>query len=159
MLILAYCWSYSRRDRCTLSRLHILRDPRVVPWFYFLVWGWLQIFNGSMCVLVVIRGWNGGGGGVGWRGRRVCIDSLGPHLKRFSPAPSSHWGCCTLIRCAHTWDPRKQQCVVPTKVHTSYLITKINTNQKISIWAPYYAAHINIFKFIQNSVFTTIHVL
>ena len=48
-------------------------------------------------------------GGVGWRGWGVCIDSWCPHLKRFSPAPSSHWGCCTLIRCAGTRDPRKQR--------------------------------------------------
>ena len=47
-------------------------------------------------------------GCVGWRGSGVCIDSWGPHLKRFIPAPSSHCGRCTLIRCAGTRDPRKQ---------------------------------------------------
>ena len=25
-----------------------------------------------------------------------------PYLKSFSPSLSSHWGCCTLIRCAGT---------------------------------------------------------
>ena len=44
-------------------------------------------------------------------------------------------------------------------VHISYLKTKININQNISIQATNYAAHIDIFNFIQKSVFTTIHVL
>ena len=47
------------------------------------------------------------GGGMGEKGVGMVI--WGPHLKRFSPAPSSHWGRCTLIRCAGTRDPRKQR--------------------------------------------------
>ena len=38
-------------------------------------------------------------------------------------------------------------------VHISYFETKFNNNQNISIWAPLSAAHIDIFKFIQKSVF------
>ena len=30
---------------------------------------------------------------------------------------------------------------------------KMNKNQNISIWAPHYTAHIDIFQFIQKSVF------
>ena len=62
-----------------------------------------------------------GMGGVGWRVRGVCIDSWVPHLKSFIPAPSSHWGRCTLIRCAGTRDPRKQQCVARTNVWPPYI--------------------------------------
>ena len=50
------------------------------------------------------RGWNGGGGGGGEKGVVTVI--WVPHLKMFRPAPSTHWGCCTLIRCAGTQDPR-----------------------------------------------------
>ena len=38
-------------------------------------------------------------------------------------------------------------------VHISYFETKINKNQTISIWAPLPASHIDIFKFIQKSIF------
>ena len=38
------------------------------------------------------------------------------YLKRLSPAPSSHWGSCTLFRCAGTRDPRMQRWVARTKV-------------------------------------------
>ena len=62
-------------------------------------------------------------GGVGWRGRGLCIDSWGPHLKSFSPAPSSHWGRCTLIRCAGKRDPRKKKCVARTKVMATLILT------------------------------------
>ena len=47
-------------------------------------------------------------------GLRGVVDLVGfgtwrAYLNRFSPAPSSHWGCCTLIRCAVTLDPRMQR--------------------------------------------------
>ena len=38
-------------------------------------------------------------------------------------------------------------------VHISYLKTKINKNQNISIWAPCSTAHINIFQFILKTYF------
>ena len=41
--------------------------------------------------------------------RGVGVVIWGPYLKRFSPALSSRWGCCMLIRCAGTHDPRRQQ--------------------------------------------------
>ena len=50
-------------------------------------------------------------GGVGW----LC-DPWRDYLNRFSPATSSHWGRCTLIRCASTRDPRMQRWVARTKV-------------------------------------------
>ena len=38
------------------------------------------------------------------------------YLQRLSPAPSSHCGRCTLIRCAVTRDPRMQQWLARNKV-------------------------------------------
>ena len=45
------------------------------------------------------------------------------YLNRFSPAPSSHWGRCTLIRCSGTRDPRMQRWVARTKVIAILLFT------------------------------------
>ena len=49
-----------------------------------------------------------------WGGLRGVVDLVGfgpcrAYLKRFSPAPSSHLGRCTLIRCAGTLDPCMQR--------------------------------------------------
>ena len=56
--------------------------------------------------------------GVGW----LC-EPWRAYLKRFSPAPSYHWGPCTLIRCAGTQDPRMQRWVARTKVIAILLLT------------------------------------
>ena len=45
------------------------------------------------------------------------------YLKRFIPAPSSHWGRCTLIRCSGTQDPRIQRWVARTKVIAILILT------------------------------------
>ena len=50
-------------------------------------------------------------GVVGW----LC-EPWHTYLNRFSPAPSSHYGRCTLIWCAGTQDPRMQRWVARTKV-------------------------------------------
>ena len=55
---------------------------------------WLAVVGGCM------RG-NEVSGGVDW----LC-EPWRAYLKSFSPAPSLHWGRCTLIRCAGTRDPR-----------------------------------------------------
>ena len=64
-------------------------------------------------LVVVGLGLCNGVGGVVWWG-------LDPpwraYLNRFSPAPSSHRGCCTLIRWAGTLDPGMHRCVACTKV-------------------------------------------
>ena len=48
------------------------------------------------------------------------------YLKRLSPAPSSHWGLCTLIRCAGTRNPRMQERVARTKVIAILLLTYLH---------------------------------
>ena len=72
---------------------------------------WLVVVGGCMRGIEV-------SGGVGWL--------WGPwraYLKRSIPAPSSHWGRCTLIRCAGTRDPHMQQWVERTKVIAIPLLT------------------------------------
>ena len=39
------------------------------------------------------------------------------------PAPSSHWGRCTLVRCAGDQDPRMQRWLARTKVIAILLLT------------------------------------
>ena len=120
MLILAYCWYYSRRDRCNLTPLHFFCNPSVVPDSAF----FCEVgFRYSMVQRVFWLLSGVGFGVVGWRGRGVCMYSWGPHLKCFSPTSSSHLGCCTLIQCASTQDPRKQRCVACTKVMVTLLLT------------------------------------
>ena len=46
----------------------------------------------------------------------VCGSLRRSYGKRFIPAPSSHYGCCTLIRCSVTLEPRIHRCVVRHKV-------------------------------------------
>ena len=72
---------------------------------------WLVVVGGCMRGIEVP-------GGVGW----LC-EPRRAYLKRFSPAPSSHWGRYTLIRCACTRDPRMQRWVVRTKVIAILLLT------------------------------------
>ena len=57
-------------------------------------------------------------GGVGW-----LWEPWRAYLKRFSPAPSSHCGRCTMIRCAGNRNPSMQQWVARTKVITILLLT------------------------------------
>ena len=57
-------------------------------------------------------------GGVGW----LC-EPWRAYLKRFSPAPFSHWGRCTLIRCVGTQDLCMQRWVARTKVIEVLLLT------------------------------------
>ena len=78
-------------------------------------------FSPVQCVCWLVSGV--GMGGVGWRGRGVCIDSWVPHLKRFIPATYSHWGRCTLILCTGTRDTHKKRCVARTKVMATLLLT------------------------------------
>ena len=56
-----------------------------------------------------------GGGGCSYPWRAYLI--------RLIPAPSSHWGICTLIRCSGTRDPCMQQWVARKKVITILLLT------------------------------------
>ena len=75
--------------------------------------GCIYVFSGIVgfslhCVVWSVRLEWGGGEEEG-REKEVSMVIWGPYLKRFSPAPSSHWGRCTLIRCAGTQDPRRQQ--------------------------------------------------
>ena len=51
------------------------------------LWSWWMSVMGR-CIQV-----NEVSMGVGWLGEPWCA-----YLKRLSPAQSSHWGCCTLIR-------------------------------------------------------------
>ena len=44
------------------------------------------------------------------------------YLNNASPAPSSHWGLCSLILCAGTRDPLMYQCVAHTKVIVATLM-------------------------------------
>ena len=87
-------------------RRSLLPQPACGPLILLFIVGLASDFPPVQGVCWLVSGV--GLGCVGWRGRGVCIDSLVPHLKRFRPAPSSHWGRCTLIRCAGTRDPRKQ---------------------------------------------------
>ena len=57
------------------------------------------------------------GGGVGYS------DPWRAYLNRLSSAPSSHLGCCTLIRCAGTRDTHMQRWVARTKVIIILLLT------------------------------------
>ena len=72
---------------------------------------WLVVVGGCM------RG-IGVSAGVGWH-----CDPWHAYLNRFSPAPSSHCGLCTLIWCAGTRDPRIQRWVACTKVISILLLT------------------------------------
>ena len=56
----------------------------------------------------------GGGGGL------LCRSA---YLKRLIPAPSFHWGRCTLIQCAGTRGPRMQRWVARTKVIVVLILT------------------------------------
>ena len=76
----------------------------------FCLW-WLAVVNGCMRENEV-------SGGVGW----LC-DPWRAYLKRFSSVPSSHWGCCTLVRCAGTRDPCMQRWVARIKVIAILLLT------------------------------------
>ena len=58
-----------------------------------------------------------------YRGVGCLWDPWRAYLKRLSPAPSSHWGRCTLIRCASTRDPCMQRWVGRTKVIAILLLT------------------------------------
>ena len=60
---------------------------------------WLLVVGGCMRGIEVL-------GGVDW-----LWEPWHAYLKRFSPAPSSHWGRCILIRCSGTRDPHMQQWV------------------------------------------------
>ena len=60
-------------------------------------------------------------GGVVW----LC-DPWRDYLNRFSPAPSSHCGRCTLIWCAGTWDLSMQPWVEHTKVIAILLLTYLH---------------------------------
>ena len=55
---------------------------------------------------------------VGWLG-----EPWHAYLKRLIPAPSSHWGRCTLIGCVGTRDPCMQRWVMRTKVIAILLLT------------------------------------
>ena len=62
--------------------------------------------------------------GLGWmRGDGAYSDPWCAYLNSLSPAPSSHCGRCTLIRCAGTRDPRMQQWLARTKVIAILLLT------------------------------------
>ena len=99
---LNYCVFFPRGDRCTLYPLLWIRGALVVAstcrsWCLVVVSCWFlgnEVLRGLVCL------------GGPWRA----------YLKRLSPTPSSHWGCCTLIRCAGTQDPHMQRWVVRTKV-------------------------------------------
>ena len=62
---------------------------------------------------------------VGWFGVEVSRGfgfSQRAYMKRFSPAPSSHCGHCTLILCSDTLDPRIQRCMAHTKMMAIILL-------------------------------------
>ena len=75
------------------------------------------IFKSRLPALPVVVG--GGGRVYAWDwgvGRVGCYcDPWRAYLERFIPAPSSHCGRCTLIRCAGTQDPCLQRCVARTR--------------------------------------------
>ena len=56
-------------------------------------------------------------GGLGW----LC-EPWRAYLNRFSPAPSSHCGRCTLIRCAGTRDPCMQHSVPNGQITGAHLM-------------------------------------
>ena len=96
--------------RCTLSPLLCLQDTLVFFVFSLCLW-WLVVVGGCMRGIEV-------SGGVG------CLcETWSAYLNSFSPVPSSHWGCCTLIWCAGTQDPCMQQWVARTKVISILLLT------------------------------------
>ena len=55
----------------------------------------------------------------------VCLCVGGPwsYLNRASPAPSSHFGLCTLILCAGTREPLMHRWVARTIVMATLLVT------------------------------------
>ena len=57
------------------------------------------------------------------RGEGYLWEPWRAYLKRFRPAPSSHWGRCTLIRCAGTRYHCMQWWVARTKVIEILLLT------------------------------------
>ena len=71
--------------------------------------------------LVVVGGCMRGIGVLGRVG--LLCETWRAYLNRFRPAPSSHCGCCTLIRCAGTQDPRMQRWVLRTKLIAILLLT------------------------------------
>ena len=79
---------------------------------------WMAVVVGCM------RG-NEVSGGVFW-----LWEPCRAYLKRFSPAPSSHWGCCTMIWCAVTWDPCMQRWVARTKVIAILILTYTHVLQQ-----------------------------
>ena len=89
----------SRSHRCAVSSLCL--------------W-WLVVVGGCMHGIGEL-------GGVGW----FC-EPWSAFLNRFSPAPSSHCGRCTLIRCAGTQDPRMKWWVTRTKVIAILLLTYLH---------------------------------
>ena len=72
---------------------------------------WLAVVGGCIRGIGVL-------GGAGW----LC-ETWHAYLNRFIPAPSSHCGRCTLIRCAGTRYPCMQWWVVHTKVIAILLLT------------------------------------
>ena len=80
---------------------------------------------GRALVLLWEGGWRGGvgGGGGGWGGG-LGVWGLRPavYLNRARPAPSSHYGLCTLILCAGTRDPLMHLWVARTIVMATLLV-------------------------------------
>ena len=100
---------FSRGYRCTLSPLIWIRGALVVVSTHL-----------SCCLLAMVGCFLGNevSRGLGWLG-----GALRAYLKRLSPAPSSHWGRCTLIQCTGTRDPCMQRWVARTKVIAILLLT------------------------------------
>ena len=76
-----------------------------LPLFYSLVTRaclGLECLGGDLVVCLFVL--EGGKDGEKWD-----LVIWGPYQKSFSPAPSSHWCRCTLIRCAGTQDPPRQR--------------------------------------------------
>ena len=100
---------FLRGGRCTLYPLPCINGAlctlgQLFMWWSMVLW----------CCVVGI----GVAEGDGWFDDPWCA-----YLNRFSPAPSSHWGFCTLIWCAGTLDPHMQRWVALTKVIVILLLT------------------------------------
>ena len=116
--------STSRDNRCTLSPLGVAWSGAVGSMLPVrLTCGGPCAVVGP-CVFVILLffvalfspdSWVGWGGWV----LGVCCS----YLNSANPAPSSHFGLCTLILCAGTRDPWIHQWVASTKVMATLLLT------------------------------------